>query len=318
MNSIDRVLFIGSKQLGLRVLQEMHSLSPETLIGAVTIDDTDDTRTKLNSFQAFTDRHALQLFTAKSRKHSEQVIEEQRPDLCLVACWYWLISSAALDGVPYGFIGIHNSLLPKYRGGSPLIWQIIRGEREVGFSLFSFTPGMDDGPIWAKGTVSVEESDYIASILEKMENKTIEIFQRAYPRILNGSIKPVEQNHKRATYCAQRYPNDGIINWTESAQDVYNFIRAQSYPYPGAFTYLEGQELRIWKARPFSDKYVGTPGQVARIAKDGIYVICGNDRAVVLEEVEFGGKRGKATNLIKSIKGRLSNLLEESITEAQA
>jgi methionyl-tRNA formyltransferase len=308
MSKISRVLFLGSKQLGLRVLQEMHLLSPATLMGVVTIDDTTDTRTKFADFQVFAERHGVELRVAKNRKHSEQIIEELKPDLCLVVGWYWLISNAVLDTVPFGFIGIHNSLLPRFRGGSPLIWPIIRGEREVGFSFFSLAPGLDDGPIWAQGSVSVAEDDYISSVLKRLEEKAIDVLRDTYPRLLGCSIKPVEQNHELATYCAQRFPGDGNINWHEPARAVYNFIRAQSDPYPGAFTYLEGRELRIWKARLFRNPYLGTPGQVARRASDGVYVICGDDRAIILEEMESGGKRGQANDFIKSIKGRMSNV----------
>jgi methionyl-tRNA formyltransferase len=311
MSKISRVLFIGSKQLGLRVLQEIYLLSPATLIGVLTIDDTCDTRSKFTDFQAFAQSHGLELRIGKNRKNSEEIIEELKPDLCLVVGWYLLISKAALDSVPFGFIGIHNSLLPKFRGGSPLIWPIIKGEKEVGFSFFSFTPGMDDGPIWAQGSVSVAENDYVSSVLKKLENKTIDVLREVYPQVLSCSIKPVEQNHELATYCTQRFPSDGNINWNEHARDIYNFIRAQSDPYPGAFTYFEGRELKIWKARLFRHAYLGTPGQIARIASDGVYIVCGDDRAVILEEVEFGGKRGKANDFVKSIKGRMTRVSAE-------
>src|ERR1700731_1144986 len=284
MSKISRVLFMGSKQLELRVLEEMYSLSPTILIGALTIDDTDDSRTKFSHFQAFAEKHGLELRVGKDRKHSEEIIQELKPDLCLVVGWYWLISNATLNTVPFGFIGIHNSLLPRFRGGSPLIWPIIRGEREVGFSFFSFTSGMDDGPIWAQESVVVAENDYIASVLNRLENKAVDVLRSIYPQLLNGSMKPVAQNHELATYGTQRFPSDGNINWHEPARNVYNFIRAQSDPYPGAFTYFEGEKLTIWRATLFRNAYFGIPGQVARIASDGVYVICGDDRAIILEE----------------------------------
>jgi methionyl-tRNA formyltransferase len=306
VSEIDRVLFIGSKQLGLRVLQTMHSLSPDTLIGAMTIDDSQDTRTRFADFRTFAKENALPLHVAKNRKHSEQLIEQLKPDLCLVVGWYWMISKQAIDAVPAGFIGIHNSLLPKYRGGSPLIWQIIRGESEVGFSIFDFRPGMDDGPIWAQGRISVGEEEYIASILDRLEMKTLEIFQETYPRILIRSVEPFEQDHEQATYCAQRFPHDGRINWRAPAREVYDFIRAQSVPYPGAFTQFEGRELRIWRARLFDGTYIGAPGQIGKLADDGVFVVCGDDRAVILEDIELDGERGAATERIKSIQGRMS------------
>jgi methionyl-tRNA formyltransferase len=317
MSNVNRVLFMGSKQLGLRVLREMYSLSPETLIGALTIDDTNDTRTALSGFQSFSNESNLELHTAKNRKQSEQIIEDLKPDLCLVVGWYWLISNRVIDAVPRGFIGIHNSLLPYFRGGSPLIWQIISNEKEVGFSFFSFTQSMDDGPIWAQGSVLVEEHDYISHVLRKLEDKTVEVLREKYPLILNGDIRPVEQQHELATYCAQRFPNDGNIDWHKPAHDTYNFIRAQSDPYPGAFTYFEAQMLKIWKAKMFEGKYYGTPGQVARITADGVYVICGDNSAIILEDVELGGKRGKANDFIKCIRGRMSKIIGESSTDAK-
>jgi len=317
MNKINRVLFIGSKQLGLRVLKLMYSLSPKTLIGILTIDDSDDTRSVFADFQQFSNQNELVLHVAKNRKESEKMILELKPDLCFVVGWYWLIGNNALDSVPFGFIGIHNSLLPKYRGGSPLIWPIINNEEKVGFSFFSFTQGMDEGDIWAQGSVSVEEQDYISDILKKLEGKIIRVLQEKYLQILDGEVTPIEQEHELATYCAQRFPNDGNINWHKSALDVYNFIRAQSDPYPGAFTYFNAQELKIWRARVFDRPYYGTPGQVARIASDGVYVICGDHRAVVIEEVEIGGKRGNAKEFIKSIKGRMCSVIADSMTDVK-
>jgi len=304
---------MGSKQLGLRVLQEMYLLSPETLIGILTINDTNDARTVFNDFQDFSDENQLPLHVVMNRKQSEEVIEALKPDLCFVVGWYWLINDSLLDTVPHGFIGIHNSLLPKFRGGSPLIWAIINNEREVGCSFFSFTSGMDDGPIWAHGSILVDDRDYISDVLKKFGDRTIEVLRDKYLAILNGGISPLEQKHELATYCAQRFPNDGNINWHKPAQEVYNFIRAQSDPYPGAFTYFEGQMLKIWHAKTFEKIYYGTPGQVARIINGCVYVICGDHRAIILEDIELGGNRGKANDFIKSIKDRMSNVIGESL-----
>jgi methionyl-tRNA formyltransferase len=307
MKQTEKVLFIGSKKLGLRVLQEMYLLSPETLIGILTVDDTNDTRTALDGFQDFASANNLNLYIAKSRKQSEQIVMNLQPDLCIVVGWYWLISDATINCVPSGFVGLHNSLLPKYRGGSPLIWALINNEAEVGFSFFTFTSGMDDGPIWAQGSIFVDERDYISCVLKKFEDKAVEVFREKYLLMLDGSIRPLEQRHESATYCAQRFPDDGNIDWQNRARDVCSFIRAQSDPYPGAYTYLEGNKITIWKAKIFEFSYYGMPGQVARISSDGVYVICGDNRAIILEEVQVDGNRGKANYFITSIKGRMAS-----------
>lgn len=282
----------------------MHALSPATLIGVLTIDDSDDTRTELKEFRKFTKAANLKLFIAKDRKHSEQIIADLKPDLCFVVGWFWLLSRTLLDDLRCEFIGIHTSLLPKFRGGSPLVWSIINGDKIVGTTFFSFTPRMDDGPVWAQSRVKVNKDDYISCILDKLENKTVQVFHRKYLSVLKGAIVPVEQNHLQATYCMRRFPKDGNIDWHRSSGYVYNFIRAQSDPYPGAFTYLDGQMIKIFKARLFKGLYYGVPGQIARITNDGVYVICADNTAIILEEVQIGPKRGQAKDFIKSIGAR--------------
>jgi methionyl-tRNA formyltransferase len=304
---INRVLFVGSKQLGHRVLRELYGLAPEALVGIITIDDQKDSRSAFPDFEMFSRESGLQLHVAKDRRHSEEIIKSLKPELCFVVGWYWLIGDDVLNSVPHGFVGIHNSLLPKYRGGSPLVWQILRNEKEVGFSLFSFDSGMDTGPIWAQGRVPLGREDYVSDVLAKLEEETIRMVRAGYHGLLEGSVMPSPQNNAEATYCAQRLPSDGRIDWHAPAEDVHNFIRAQSDPYPGAFTHYEGRILKIWRARVFDRRYFGTPGQVARIEEDGVYVICGDNRAIILEETELSdGKRGRATEAIRTIKWRMS------------
>ncbi len=304
---------MGSKHLGLRVLKEIHTLFPNTLIGAMTIDDTNDTRTALDDFEKVSNDTGLPLYVVKNKKHAQEIIRNLQPELCLVVGWYWLINRETLEIPTHGFIGIHNSLLPKYRGTSPLIWAMINGEEEVGFSLFTFTTGMDDGPIWAQGIVKVENDDYISDVLKKLEEKVVEVVRKKYFAILEGTIIPVDQQHELATYCTQRFPDDGNINWNLPALYIYNCIRAQSTPYPGAFTWFRFKYCCRWKARLFQHDYYGIRGQVAKIDTDGVYVICGDHRAIFLEEVEVDGKKGKANEFIQSISTNLSQTIASRI-----
>lgn len=297
---ISRVLFIGSKRLGLKILQQMHILSPAKLVGAITIDDSRDTRTVLEEYKKFAKRIHLRLLVAKNASQAEQWIVDLKPDLCFVVGWYWMLSSQLIDQLDCEFIGIHTSLLPKFRGGSPLVWAVINGEKVVGTSFFSLTHKMDAGPIWAQSRIRVNKDDHIAAVLDKLEGQTVRVFRKKYPFILAGKAVPFEQNHKQATYCAQRHPKDGIIDWQKSSGYVYNFIRAQSAPYPCAFTYLDGKMLMIHKAKLCKSCFPGRPGRVARIASNGVYVVCGDTRAVILQEAQLGRKRGKAGQFFKS------------------
>ena len=304
--AVDRVLFLGSKALGAAFLAALHRLEPGALIGAITIDDRHDVRTAFNEIAAYCNSQGIPLHVARNRAHSETLIRELAPQLCMISGWYWILSPAILSSVPHGFIGSHFSLLPKYRGGSPLVWALINGEPEVGVSLFSFVEGVDEGCIWAQQRVPVGADEYIGDVLQRLEAATLHTLDTRYRAILNGEVHPVEQDHSAATYCAVRSPCDGEIYWRSPAADVFNFIRAQSHPYPGAFTWLEGVRLTIWRARRDSAIHYGTPGQVSMVTPNGVHVVCGDHRAIIVETVEREGVCEDAAKILKSVSIRLS------------
>lgn len=304
MSQIQKILFIGSKQLGLNCLKAMHKISPKTLLAVLTFDDSSDTRSKYTDFGEYCNSNAIPFLTAKNRKDSEKIIEAQKPDMCIVVGWYWLVGSHVLKQVRHGLLGIHNSVLPKYRGSAPLVWGIINEEKRLGFSMFSFTEGMDEGDVWFEHDFELKEDDYISDVLQKLEKAAVVELNKHYLNIINQKLKPKVQNHQEATYCAQRIPSDGIIDWTQSAKQVYNFIRAQAKPYPGAFSMFKNEKLIIWRAKIKKETYYGTAGQVAQISSEGVFVICGDNKAIILEEVEYLGENQNPNQVFKSIKTR--------------
>jgi methionyl-tRNA formyltransferase len=303
-----KLLFIGSKPLGLRTLETLLRVAPQMVTGAVTLDDSADPRTVLPQLQEFCAMRKLPLFIATGRKHSEAIIREQQPDLCFVSGWYWMLDPEILTLVPRGFIGIHFSLLPKYRGGSPLVWQIINGEPEVGLSMFSFTEGVDAGGIWAQERVELGPDDYISDALARLESKSVAMIESKMPAILSGELQPSRQDDSQATYCSVRQSSDGEIRWDKSAAEIYNFVRAQSRPYPGAFTFLAGEQVIVWRARREKVTYYGRPGQVARVSREGVWVICGDSQPVILETAGWRGSDVPASEVFKSITMRLPSM----------
>jgi methionyl-tRNA formyltransferase len=292
--------------MGLECLKRIHALDPDALLAVMTVDDRSDTRTVYDDFVTFSTDNKVKIRVARNRAESENIVDELRPDLCIVVGWYWLFSNEILRKVRRGFVGIHNSLLPKYRGGSPLVWAMINGEKKTGLSLFSMSEGIDNGLVWAQKSVTIGHNDYVSDVLEKLEKNALHLLEEKYILLIRGKLRPSKQNERYATYCAQRFPADGLINWNLPAKRVYNFIRAQSHPYPGAFTLFEGKKLVIWKAHLQTMTYYGTPGQVARVANDGVYVICGDQKPIVLDVVEQEGSGGAqpANAIIRSFKIR--------------
>lgn len=300
-----RVAFAGSKALGLKVLERLHAQAPESLAGILTIDDRADSRSRHDAFQLFGKRSGIAVNVAESRRESEEILRKLAPDCCFVVGWYWLFSKELLASVPKGFIGLHNSLLPRYRGFSPLVWTLINGESEAGFSVFSLSEEMDSGRLWAQDRVAVGPDDYVGDVLARIEDLAPTRVAEVYAGLLAGTKNPWAQPDSEATYCAQRLPEDGRIVWTHSAERIRNLVRALSDPYPGAFTVLDGDPLTVWRADLVGVSYSGIPGQVARVTPDGgVVVIAGDNRALVLREVDYRGKRAHAADMITSIRIR--------------
>jgi len=305
-NKIKNVLFIGSKLSGLHCVSEIYSLSPKSLMGILTLDDRNDSRSVFNEIKNFALKNKIRLFVSKNQDKSEKLIKDLNPDMCIVSGWYSIFSDAIIKRVQGGFIGLHFSLLPKNRGGSPLVWAIINGEREGGLTMYTITHGIDAGDIWGQKKVNIEFTDFISDVLDKMHINLKILLREKYLKILKGDIKPRKQNHKNATYFNKRYPKDGHIDWNKSSIEIYNFIRAQSYPYPGAFVYYLKKKMIIWRAQPKEFQYDAKPGQVVKISREGVYAACADKKSIVLQSVKYAQNEGNANQFVKSINTRLA------------
>lgn len=177
-----------------------------------------------------------------------QYLRRWQPDLLLVLGWYYIIPRKVRESVGLGCAGIHASLLPKYRGGAPLPWAIINGESETGITFFYFDDGLDSGDVIAQERFPIEYHDTIRSVYEKATVASIKALREYLPQIAVGTAPRIAQDESQATYFPQRKPEDGLIDWSWNAKRIRDFIRAQTRPYPGAFTYIEGKKVIIWDA----------------------------------------------------------------------
>jgi methionyl-tRNA formyltransferase len=305
------VVFIGSKRMGLRCVSAMHDTGASVLAGIITFDDRADGRHVFPELHRFGEQHRIPVTVTQSSADLHAAVRAADVELAIVCGWYSMISTDTLAAAPRGFIGVHNSLLPRYRGGAPLVWAMIQGEPEVGLSMYTLTRGMDDGDIWAQTTTAVGPDDYIGAVLGRLEDACDEMIRRVYPRILDGEIEPDPQDGARATYGALRDAGHGRIDWRQSAERLYRWIRAQSAPYPGAFTSCRGRRLTIWKAHPFPATYYGRPGEVARGPSGEALVICGDNRALVIDEMQpESGDRSDGRNVLRArtVLGDVGNL----------
>jgi methionyl-tRNA formyltransferase len=223
----------------------------------------------------------------------------------MVCGWYWLLDAETVSVAPMGFYGVHTSLLPEYRGGSPLIWSIINGDAEVGATVFRLASGVDDGEILHQVRVLNLAEDNVGTILEKIERGMVDTLPAKWRLLLAGRAELMQQDHARATFCGQRAPRDGRIDWTLPATRVHNFIRAQTAPYPGAFDHLDGKKIVFLKTAVDDRHYFGTPGQVLQRSKNNVLISCGSSSAISVLELEVDGSRVSPSKALPSVTSRL-------------
>lgn len=200
-------------------------------------------------FNYFNQKHGIQVITFNGNfKEYRKVIEYCSPDLILAVGWYYKIPNYIRNIAKLGIVGLHGSLLPKYRGGAPLVWAVLEGETESGVTLFYMDEGIDTGDIIGQEKFIIESDEYISDLLLKLNESSKSLIRTYLPKLDSGSVIPVKQDEKEATYFPQRTPEDGKIDWSWSSKKIKDFIRAQSKPYPGAFTIIEGKKITIWNA----------------------------------------------------------------------
>jgi methionyl-tRNA formyltransferase len=207
-----------------------------------------------------------------------------RPRLGIIGGYSTIFKMPLIELPEIGTINLHGGRVPQYRGGSPLNWQIIQGENEIGVSVLRVDERIDSGPVLAVGTFTLGADEDIADAHVKANALFPKILVKTVDDLDAGTLDELKQDEALAGYWHQRNDADGRIDWRAmTAVQVVNLVRGVSRPYPGAFTYLDGQKVRIFKVRVADEVIYGVPGRVLHVLGGGPQVVCA-DRAVVLND----------------------------------
>lgn len=220
------------------------------------------------SFESLKNEYKFPLYHIKNitDQESMSLLSNANLDILFIIGWHRVVSQSVLDQADI-CIGLHASLLPKDRGSSPINWQIIRGCTNGGVSLFHLTKDVDSGHIIDQKEFSIDYNDSVRTIFFKSIIKSIELLENNWIDIHNLKPKKIPQNDEEATFNNRRKPIDGLIDWTKSSEDCYNWIRALTFPYPGAFTYWKGKKLLIWESVISNKKEKCIPGTIVETEK---------------------------------------------------
>ena len=226
-----------------------------------------------------------------NRPEAIRWIQELQPDLLLVVGWTQLLKPELLRVPKLECLGFHASLLPKYRGRAPVNWAIINGETMTGNSMITLEPEADTGDIVAQRAIPITDEDDCNTIYQKVGQTEVEMLEEVLPLIQRGTLPRTRQDDSLATVMPKRRPEDGLINWNRSTREVYNWVRALTEPYPGAFSFVNGERVWIWKADLEAGPMVqrsSKPGEVT-IASGGWPQVLAADGWIRLVSVQREG-----------------------------
>ena len=218
-----------------------------------------------------------------------------RPEVIVVAAYGQILPQSVLDIPRYGCINIHPSLLPKYRGASPVAASILAGDEFTGVSIMLMDAGLDTGPVLARAQIPVSEQDTAGTLTAKLSHIAALLLQEALVGWTRGELTPQPQNEAEATYTSSIAKKDGEIDWQLPALDIWRRVRALQ-PWPGCYTRWQGKQLKIIEAVPLSEERTTEAGKVVALNPapgelEAAFGINTGDGILGVVQVQLEGKR---------------------------
>lgn len=286
-----RIVFMGTPDFACPTLQKLIDRG-ETLLAVVTQPDRPKGRgQKLEPppVKTIAEKHGIPVIQPLKVRAPEVIdtIREMNPDLIVVVAFGQILPQSLLDIPRFGCINIHASLLPRYRGAAPLNWCIINGETETGITTMQMDAGLDTGDMLLKKAIPIDPEETAQSLHDRLSLLGAETIDETLDLLIAGKLVPVKQDDSLTCYAPMMKKETGRIDWAMTARQIKNLVRGVT-PWPGAFTTLDGNVLKIFKVR--IAEAGGTPGEVINAGKDGVSVACG-EGSIIIEELQLEGRK---------------------------
>ena len=192
----------------------------------------------------------------------DEWLRERAPDVALVMAYGRILPPAVLAAPRRGCMNLHASLLPRWRGAAPINWAIAHGDTETGVCLMQMDEGLDTGPVYARRAIPIGAEETAGELGERLASTAADLVRDELGRAVHGWIEAVPQEHDHATHAPPLQRADGALNFSKSARDLVNLVRALA-PRPGAHTLLNGKPLKVSQARLSDTPAAGEPGLVS-------------------------------------------------------
>lgn len=304
-----KVIFMGTPEFSVPVLEML--IESTNVIMVVTQPDKEAGRgheVKYSPVKECALKHGIEVYQPEKIRKEFEYILTKNPDVIITCAYGQIIPVELLETPKYKAINVHASLLPKLRGGSPLHRAIINGYKETGITIMYMAPGMDDGDIITQESVKIEDADNVGIIHDKLSLLGRDLLLKTLPNIFSGNITRTKQDESEVTFAYNIKKEEEKVDFNKSAIEVYNQIRGM-YPFPVAYTILDGNIIKLCEAR-LGTLSSGNPGEIIKLYKDGIGVMC-KDKEIIITRVKPSGK--KEMDVRDYLNGKKNEKLEGKV-----
>lgn len=289
-----RIAYFGTPQFAVPALRRLLA-SRHRVAGVVTQPDRPRGRGQKVSdapVKTLALEHGVPVFQPARLRQPEvaETIRTWQPDLGVVAAYGRLIPDELLELPPLGMINVHASLLPKYRGAAPVHRAVIDGETETGVTIMRVVHELDAGNMLAKATRPIGPDETSDAVERDLAELGADLLLRVVDRLAEGPVEEERQDFMLATYAPKIVKEEGLIDWSLPAAFIHNRVRGL-YPWPHAYTYLDGQRLIVLKTRVEDEPAAAEPGTVVAVSREAIHVAAGHGGRLAIERIQPEGKR---------------------------
>lgn len=291
-----RMVFCGTPEFAVPSLQRLAAATSVSIVAVVT--QPDRPRGRGQQVQSSPVKEAalalgLHVYQPEKLKSDSAFDFFQRiaPDVVVIIAYGQIVPERLLEIPKYGWLNLHASLLPKFRGAAPVQWAIAEGETRTGVTVMRINTGLDTGPALSRAETAIGPDETAPELLRRLAELGAPLVADTLLKYTRGEVHPVGQDHEQATFAPMIKKEHGRIHWSHTAQKVYNRIRAFQ-PWPGAYTTFRGQLCHLW-GQPVSRETASLPtvaeGTIVQ-ATDQLLAACGERTWLHIEEVQVEGR----------------------------
>ena len=287
-----RLVFMGTPEISAYVFEKMIEAGYR-FVGLVAQPDHPVGRKGIIEkvpTKVIAEKYNIPVFQPVKIRDGFAFMDEIKPDLVVTLAYGQIVPQAFLDKVPMGCLNLHGSLLPKYRGASPIQTALINNEKVTGVTLMEMVKAMDAGRMYAKKEVIISEDDNATSLFNKIKEAASELILESLPLYIKGELKGEIQDESAVSFCSTIKPEQEKLDLSLSAQEIVGWIRGLSDE-PGAYLYLNNLKLKIYKAKVINQTIDHDIGEIVAADKKGLLFQAKDGQIAILELQKEGKKR---------------------------